>query len=62
MKKLRALVGGYRLSQTYLLDIQNELLALGNGILGSISFDVVLSGCAVSYNGDGTINIAAGLV
>jgi hypothetical protein len=62
MKTLNTLSGGYRRYQDYLLTVQSELTALGNSILGSISFDVVLSGCAVTNNNDGTVSIAPGIV
>lgn len=62
MKQLKSLTGGYPRTQTFLLDIQNELTMASNGILGSISSDVVLQGCTVTVNGDGTINFTAGLL
>jgi len=62
MKNLLTLSGGYRRYQDYLLTVQNELNLMGNSILGSVSFDVVLAGCAVTDNHDGTVSIAPGIV
>jgi hypothetical protein len=62
MKTLLSLTGGYPRQQDYILALQTEMLAMGNSILGSISFDVILSGCAITNNNDGTVSIAAGMV
>src|SRR3989339_1959045 len=62
MKKLRSLQGGYPRQQDYLLTIQNELITLGDSLFASLGVDMVLSGCAVTDNGNGTVNIAAGIV
>jgi hypothetical protein len=61
MKKLRSLQGGYPRQQDYLLTIQNELITLGDSLFASLGVDMVLSGCAVTDNGNGTVNIAAGI-
>lgn len=62
MKKLLSLTGGYPRMQDYVLNLQTEMLAMGNSLFGTVSFDLVLSGCTVTANGDGTVNIAAGIV
>lgn len=62
MKKLRSLQGGYPRQQDYLLTIQNELLTLGDSLFASLGVDMVLSGCAVTDNGNGTVNVAAGII
>jgi hypothetical protein len=38
------------------------MLALGNSLFSAIPYDMVLSGCAVTDNGNGTVNIAAGMM
>lgn len=62
MKKLRELQGGYPRQQDYLLKLQNELFAITDGLLGKLNRDMVLQGCAVTDNGNGTVNIAAGII
>jgi hypothetical protein len=62
MKNLLTLTGGYPRNQNYLLNLQAELSLMGNSILGSISFDVILAGCAITDNHDGTVNITDGIV
>ncbi len=56
------LTGGYQRIMDYLLTNQAETLTMGNSILGSLGMDMVLSGCAVVNNNNGTVNIAPGLV
>jgi hypothetical protein len=45
-----------------LLDLQNEAFTLGNAPLSGLGVDLVLQGCAVTNNGNGTVNIAPGLI
>ncbi|MBB6131318.1 hypothetical protein [Mucilaginibacter lappiensis] len=62
MKELLTLQGGYPRQMDYILNLQSELYTLGNGLFSALGVDLVLSGCAVHDNGNGTVNIAAGLV
>jgi hypothetical protein len=62
MKKLRVLQGGYPRQQDFLLNLQTELFAVTNGLFGKLNKDMVLQGCAVVDNLNGTINIDAGIV
>lgn len=62
MKKLRELQGGYPRQQDYLLKLQSELFAITDGLLGKLNHDMVLQGCDEVDNGNGTMNIAAGIV
>lgn len=62
MKKLRELQGGYPRQQDYLLKLQSELFAVTDGLFGKLNHDMVLQACDVVDNGNGTINIAAGIV
>ncbi|MBD3748927.1 MAG: hypothetical protein IE931_05480 [Sphingobacteriales bacterium] len=62
MKKLRELQGGYPRQQDYLLALQNELYTAVESQFGALSVDMVLKGCEVTDNGNGTVNIAEGLV
>lgn len=62
MKKLRTLQGGYPRQQDYLLNLQNELMSLADSMFAKLGVDMVLSGCEVTDNGNGTVNIAAGIV
>lgn len=63
MKVLNTIPGaGYPLQMDFLLNLQTEMLAMGNSLLGAIPFDMALSGCAVTDNGNGTVNIASGMM
>lgn len=62
MKKLRELQGGYPRQQDYLLSLQNELLTVADSLFAKLGVDMVLKGCEVTDNGNGTVNIAAGIV
>jgi hypothetical protein len=62
MKELQRIGGGYPRDMNYILDLQDELFAAQNGLFGSIPKDVVLSGCAVTDNLNGTVTIGPGLV
>lgn len=62
MKELLTLQGGYPREMDYLLNLQAELYTMSNGLFSGLGVDVVLSGCALHDNGNGTVNIAAGLV
>jgi len=62
MKELLTLAGGYPRQMDFLLNLQTEMLALGNSMFSSFGFDFVLSGCAITDNGNGTVNIAPGIV
>jgi len=62
MKELLTLTGGYRRVMDYLLNLQAENLTLGNALFASLGFDMVLQGCTVHDNGNGTVNIAAGII
>lgn len=62
MKNLRTLQGGYPRQMDYMLTLQNELMTVTNAMFGKLGQDMVLSGCEVLNNGNGTVNIAAGLV
>lgn len=63
MKILSTIAGaGYPLQMDFLLNLQTEMLALGNSLFSAIPYDMVLSGCAVTDNGNGTVNIAAGMM
>lgn len=62
MKKLRSLQGGYPRQQDYLLSLQTELFDLSESLFASLGVDMVLNGCTVVNNGNGTVNISAGIV
>jgi len=62
MKLINVLSGGYRRVMDTLLGLQTEMIAGLNAQFGSLSYDLVLSGCAVTNNGNGTVNIAAGMI
>lgn len=62
MKLLSTLTGGYRRVMDKLLSLQTETQTFVNAQFASIGFDLVLQGCAVTDNGNGTVNIAAGIV
>ncbi len=46
----------------YFLKLQSENLLLGTSLFAALGVDLVLSGCTVFNNNNGTINIAPGLV
>lgn len=46
----------------YVLNLQGENLLLGNSLFTALGVDLVLSGCAITNNNNGTINIGSGLV
>lgn len=62
MKELLKLQGGYRRVMDHLLKLQDESLLLGNSLFSSLGVDFVLSGCTISNNNNGTVNIGPGLV
>lgn len=62
MKQLRELQGGYPRRMNYLVNLQNEFLAVANSMFGKLNQDIVLSGCNVVNNGNGTVNISSGIV
>lgn len=62
MKQLLRIQGGYPRQMDYLLNLQAELLTMGNSLFAGLGVDLALSGCAVTDNGNGTINIAPGVV
>lgn len=62
MKKLRSLQGGYPRQQDYLLTLQDELISISDSLFASLGVDMVLRGCEITDNGNGTVNIAAGIV
>ncbi|WP_443937106.1 hypothetical protein [Pedobacter sp. MW01-1-1] len=62
MKTLRNLQGGYPRQQDYLLTLQDELNIMANSLFAKLNHDMVLRGCEVVNNGNGTINIAPGIV
>ncbi|MEB0302402.1 hypothetical protein [Mucilaginibacter sp. 5C4] len=62
MKELLRLAGGYKRVMDYVLNLQSENLTLGNSLFSALGVDLVLSGCAITNNNNGTINIADGLI
>ena len=62
MKKIRELQGGYPRQMDFLLKLQSELFTISDGLLGKLNKDLVLSGAEVVNNGNGTVNIAAGII
>ncbi|RZK66339.1 MAG: hypothetical protein EOO92_25355, partial [Pedobacter sp.] len=62
MKNLRELQGGYPRQQDYLLTLQNELMTVANSLFGKLNHDMVLKGCDITDNLNGTVNIAEGIV
>jgi hypothetical protein len=62
MKIINTLSGGYRRVMDTLLGLQTEMVTMGNAPFAALGVDLVLSGCAVTDNGDGTVNIAPGLM
>lgn len=62
MKEIREIQGGYPRAVDYHLWIQNEMLTAANGMFKALDTDLVLAGCSITNNGNGTINIGAGLV
>lgn len=62
MRFLNVLSGGYKRVMDRLLDLQNESFTLGNAPFANLGVDLVLSGCAVHDNGNGTVNITSGLI
>lgn len=62
MKNLRELQGGYPRQQDYLLTLQKELMTVANSLFGKLNHDMVLRGCDITDNGNGTVNITDGIV
>lgn len=62
MKELLSLTGGYKRHIDYLLTLQSEVLGVQNALFKNLGHDLVLSGCEVTNNGNGTVNIASGVV
>lgn len=62
MKKLRTLQGGYPRQMDYLLTLQTELITMADSLFAKLGVDMVLKGCEITNNGNGTVNIAAGIV
>lgn len=62
MKELLSLTGGYKRHMDYLLTLQSEVLGVQNALFKNLGHDLVLSGCEVTDNGNGTVNIASGVV
>lgn len=62
MKELLELTGGYKRHMTYLLKLQSEVMGVQNSLFKNLGHDLVLSGCAVTDNLNGTVNLSAGYV
>jgi len=62
MKLINTLSGGYRRVMDTLLGLQTEMIIGINAPFGALGRDLVLSGCAVTNNGNGTVNIASGIM
>jgi len=62
MKLLLALTGGYKRVMDRVLTLQSETQTFINAQYAALGYDMVLSGCAVTDNGNGTVNIAPGIV
>ncbi len=62
MKNLRSLQGGYPRQMDYILTLQNEYTTVVNSMFSKLGQDLVLSGCDVTDNGNGTVNISAGIL
>ena len=62
MKLINTLTGGYPRVMDTLLGLQTEMITMGNAPFAALGVDLVLSGCAVTDNGNNTVNIAPGLM
>jgi hypothetical protein len=62
MKLLLSLTGGYKRVMDRLLTLQSETRIFVNAQYAALGYDMVLSGCAITDNGNGTVNIAAGII
>jgi hypothetical protein len=62
MKLLATLTGGYRRVMDRLLTLQSETVTFIDAQLNSLGYDMVLSGCPVTNNNNGTVNIGPGIV
>ena len=62
MKNLKILQGGYPRQMDYTLTLQTEFMTVANSMFGKLGKDIVLSGCDVVNNGNGTLNISTGIV
>lgn len=62
MKELQRLTGGYKRHIDYLLTLQSEVMGVQNSLFRALGHDLVLSGCAITDHGNGTVSIADGVV
>ena len=62
MKLLLSLTGGYKRVMDRLLGLQAETQTFINAQYSALGYDIVLSVCAVTDNGNGTVNIASGII
>jgi len=62
MKELLKIQGGYPRQMDYLFNLQNELFTMNNSLFAGLGMDLALSGCAVTDHGNGSVDIASGLV
>ena len=62
MKLINTLPGGYRRVMDTLLGLQTEMITAVNAPFAALGYDLVLSGCAVTNNNNGTVTIAPGIM
>jgi hypothetical protein len=62
MKELLKIQGGYPRQIDYLFNLQQELFTMNNSLFAGLGIDLALSGCNVTDHGNGTIDIAPGVV
>jgi len=62
MKLLSTLTGGYKRVMDRLLTLQSETQIFINAQFAALGFDMVLQGCEVTDNGNGTVTIAPGII
>lgn len=62
MKELLSLTGGYKRHIDYLLKLQSEVYGVQNSLFKNLGHDLVLGGCELTDNLNGTVNIASGII
>ncbi len=62
MKLIRTQTGGYPRTMDPVLSMQAEMIAGMNASFANLGKDMVLQGCVLTNNGNGTVNIAAGIM
>jgi hypothetical protein len=62
MKLINTLSGGYRRVMDTLLGLQTEMITAVNAPFAALGYDLVLSGCTVTNNNNGTVSIAPGIM